>query len=127
MMLFGGGGVGASLFAAVGSAPHLPLGPRLGWLCFLVLPPTFRLCSLRCRSITLVRNLTPSTPTHPRSHERQESSGGMSCYDNYLYEPVDAPLSRVDWSHEPVLRLSGCDLPQPREWTLADIGQEVRG
>eukprot|EP00903_Cladosiphon_okamuranus_P012628 g11814.t1 len=56
-------------------------------------------------------------------HERLESSGSYD--DDYPYEPVDAPLSRVDWSHKPVLRLSGCDLPQPREWTLADIGKEI--
>ena len=42
------------------------------------------------------------------------------------YEPVVLPLSAVDWSHEPLLRLTNCDLPQPREWTLAGIGQEVR-
>ena len=42
------------------------------------------------------------------------------------YEPVVMPLSKVDWSHEPLLRLTDCDLPQPREWTLAEIGQEVR-
>eukprot|EP00752_Nemacystus_decipiens_P001367 g1356.t1 len=56
--------------------------------------------------------------------ERQLSSASYDDYD-YPFEPVDAPLSRVDWSHEPVLRLSGCDLPQPREWTLADIGKEI--
>ena len=64
------------------------------------------------------------TPCHNRP-ERQDSSASYDDHD-YPYEPVDAPLSRVDWSHESVLRLSGCDLPQPREWTLADIGKEVR-
>lgn len=42
------------------------------------------------------------------------------------YEPVVMPLSMVDWSHEPLLKLTSCDLPQPRKWTLAEIGQEVR-
>lgn len=50
--------------------------------------------------------------------------GGM--YDDGYSQPVMAPLSSVEWSHEEVLRLGRCELPQPREWTLADIGKEVR-
>ncbi|CAM9215574.1 unnamed protein product [Scytosiphon promiscuus] len=53
---------------------------------------------------------------------RRES---VESYDD-CYDPVVAPLSMVDWSHKPVLRLRECDLPQPREWTLADIGKEVK-
>lgn len=61
--------------------------------------------------------------SHQPVYQSRENSGS---YDSsYCYEPVLAPLSRVDWSHEPLLGLGDCDLPQPREWTLADIGNEV--
>ncbi|CAN0309413.1 unnamed protein product, partial [Ectocarpus sp. 12 AP-2014] len=59
------------------------------------------------------------------AHRRRESSSEDSDDDEGYYEPVLAPLSLVNWSHEPLLALGDCDLPQPREWTLADIGKEA--
>lgn len=47
-------------------------------------------------------------------------------FDGY-YEPVVVPLSMVMWAHDPVLRLEECVLPDARQWTLGDIGKEVRG
>lgn len=86
-----------------------------------LLPPT--LCCCCCAARVLSTAINPLQSTH---HSRHESSSEDSDDDEGYYEPVLAPLSLVDWSHEPLLALGDCDLPQRREWTLADIGKEVR-